>query len=139
MIKNQFIADPESTPPRGTNTGGGRNSQGLQMNTGTTGGDFDDPWFKSSPQSSPIGGAVGSNNAGYYNQGFNQFNQAPPAAGNQMFSSGPGGFNSFSAPPGDEDYENEPPLLEELGIRFDHIWMKTQAVLYLNKVRHIEI
>lgn len=27
----------------------------------------------------------------------------------------------------DEDYENEPPLLEELGIRFDHIWAKTQV------------
>jgi hypothetical protein len=27
----------------------------------------------------------------------------------------------------DEDYDNEPPLLEELGIRFDHIWAKTQV------------
>jgi hypothetical protein len=27
------------------------------------------------------------------------------------------------------DYDNEPPLLEELGIRFDHIWSKTQAVV----------
>ena len=28
-----------------------------------------------------------------------------------------------------DDYDNEPPLLEELGIRFDHIWSKTQAVI----------
>ena len=38
----------------------------------------------------------------------------------------------------EEDYENEPPLLEELGIRFDHIWHKTQAVMYPVKVRHFE-
>ena len=29
----------------------------------------------------------------------------------------------------DYDYENEPPLLEELGINFDHIRQKTFAVL----------
>uniref|UniRef100_A0A0N5AWC3 Protein YIPF n=1 Tax=Syphacia muris TaxID=451379 RepID=A0A0N5AWC3_9BILA len=28
-----------------------------------------------------------------------------------------------------EDYDNEPPLLEELGINFSHIWEKTLAVL----------
>lgn len=27
-------------------------------------------------------------------------------------------------------FDDEPPLLEELGIRFDHIWSKTQAVMY---------
>merc|ERR1711871_179412 len=30
----------------------------------------------------------------------------------------------------DEDYENEPPLLEELGINFDHIYTKTFLVLH---------
>lgn len=34
-----------------------------------------------------------------------------------------------------EDYSNEPPLLEELGIRFDHILTKTQAVIIPTKVR----
>ncbi|EQC38309.1 hypothetical protein SDRG_04029 [Saprolegnia diclina VS20] len=33
----------------------------------------------------------------------------------------------------DEDYENEPPLLEELGVNFGHIWMKTQSVLLPTK------
>ncbi|ETV97134.1 hypothetical protein, variant [Aphanomyces invadans] len=28
-----------------------------------------------------------------------------------------------------DDFENEPPLMEELGINFEHIWTKTQAVL----------
>lgn len=36
----------------------------------------------------------------------------------------------------DEDYANEPPLLEELGINFDHIWTKTQSVILPVKVRH---
>lgn len=29
----------------------------------------------------------------------------------------------------DGGFEDEPPLLEELGINFDHIWKKTLAVL----------
>ena len=32
------------------------------------------------------------------------------------------------------DYANELPLFEELGIRFDHIWSKTQAVILPTKV-----
>jgi len=28
-----------------------------------------------------------------------------------------------------DDYENEPPILEELGINLDHIWAKTKAVI----------
>lgn len=39
----------------------------------------------------------------------------------------PGGPEILSV--GVEDYSNEPPLLEELGIRFDHIWSKTKAVI----------
>ncbi|ETN84652.1 hypothetical protein NECAME_17058 [Necator americanus] len=36
----------------------------------------------------------------------------------------------LGSPSGDgEDYENEPPLLEELGINFSHIKEKTFAVL----------
>lgn len=30
----------------------------------------------------------------------------------------------------DEDYENEPPLLEELGVNFPHIYSKSRAVLF---------
>lgn len=33
----------------------------------------------------------------------------------------------------DEDYANEPPLLEELGINFEHIWSKTSAVILPTK------
>lgn len=33
----------------------------------------------------------------------------------------------------EEDYENEPPLLEELGINFEHILSKTLAVILPTK------
>ncbi len=33
-------------------------------------------------------------------------------------------------PINDEDYENEPPLLEELGVNFPHIYSKSRAVLF---------
>lgn len=33
----------------------------------------------------------------------------------------------------EEDYSNEPPLLEELGINFEHIWRKVYAVLILQR------
>ncbi|CAM9403449.1 unnamed protein product [Sphacelaria rigidula] len=57
----------------------------------------------------PTGGAVGGNGG----------------LGGGM---GPGGY-----PGDDEDYENEPPLLEELGINFEHIWSKTLAVILPTK------
>jgi len=37
--------------------------------------------------------------------------------------------SNFVRPTIEEDYENEPPLLEELGINFQHIWVKTKGVL----------
>ena len=40
----------------------------------------------------------------------------------------------YSREEDNEDYSNEPPLLEELGIRFDHIFTKTQAVIMPTKV-----
>ena len=34
----------------------------------------------------------------------------------------------------EDDYDNEPPLLEELGINFELIFLKTQAVVYPNRI-----
>ena len=50
-------------------------------------------------------------------------------------------FSLLSDPPTDHDpytgtFESEPPLLEELGINFDHIYQKTIAVL--NPFKHTE-
>ncbi|CAD5223391.1 unnamed protein product [Bursaphelenchus okinawaensis] len=45
--------------------------------------------------------------------------------GNMFIPSAP----AETSKPGEEDFENEPPLLEELGVNFDHIRQKTFAVL----------
>ncbi|GMS80004.1 hypothetical protein PENTCL1PPCAC_2179, partial [Pristionchus entomophagus] len=67
----------------------------------------------------------------YYSQ-FNNYNA--PAANNyggNMFipSTAPTAGGASSAAYGDDDIENEPPLLEELGINFSHIKEKTMVVL----------
>lgn len=46
---------------------------------------------------------------------------------------GVGGVGGGVVEEDDEDYENEPPLLEELGINFEHIWSKTLAVILPTK------
>jgi len=38
--------------------------------------------------------------------------------------------NNTMTPIDEEDYENEPPLLEELGVNFPHIYSKSRAVLF---------
>jgi hypothetical protein len=55
---------------------------------------------------------------------------APPGGG----IGGPmtNGYNGY-----EEDYENEEPLLKELGINFDHIWMKIQVVLINRKIDEV--
>ena len=67
---------------------------------------------------------------------------APPAPGGGAYQrasvagafGGGGGGGGGGALPGDlEDYENEPPLLEELGVDFSHIRSKVTAVLMLNR------
>jgi hypothetical protein len=97
----------------------------------------EDPWFEARPgqhnaaQNYP---QYGANSTGFTSTGFNKPlynnpNQSSYAA--EMDGRSPGNLGMG----GDDDYENEPPLLEELGIRFDHIWMKTQAVINPTKVQ----
>jgi hypothetical protein len=45
-------------------------------------------------------------------------------------NSSAGSMGSRISPSGEEDYANEPPLLEELGINMSHIVIKTKAVLH---------
>eukprot|EP01039_Chlorochromonas_danica_P011743 gene11743-13193_t len=109
------MLDPENTPPR---TGSGYSSA---YNAGST--MMDDPWFTAG-QNSPTPATSTYNNAypsSSYAQPPNQF----PYMGVPANTFPPTGYGSEEV----EDYENEPPLLEELGIRFDHIWSKTQAVI----------
>eukprot|EP00428_Durinskia_dybowskii_P062651 CAMPEP_0170390184 /NCGR_PEP_ID=MMETSP0117_2-20130122/19009_1 /TAXON_ID=400756 /ORGANISM="Durinskia baltica, Strain CSIRO CS-38" /LENGTH=229 /DNA_ID=CAMNT_0010646209 /DNA_START=28 /DNA_END=714 /DNA_ORIENTATION=- len=101
---NQMM-DPEGSPVK---------PSGL----GFSGAPIDDPWYSGSAQESPTSS---DNNRSSFN--YNNYN-------NGMMSGG-GSVNSALA--AEPDYDNEPPLLEELGINFDHIWAKTQAVLIPTK------
>jgi hypothetical protein len=125
MLRNPPTADPENNPAKAgfppaygnqSYNQGFHQPQPQQQNYAN-----DDPWYKSSPQSSPQG-APQQPSSSFYQPSNVSYNSNPAGAGY-----------------GEEDYENEPPLLEELGIHFDHILAKTQAVLYLNKVLVIRI
>lgn len=77
-----------------------------------------DPWYNSGSSESPdnSNNASPSNRGGFggnYNNNYNNTDN------NNMMNSGI-----------DDDYDNELPLLEELGIRFEHILSKTQAVIH---------
>lgn len=117
-----------------------------------------DPWFEASPQASPTNTPSHSQQQQYSfnspagNQQYVQQRAMNNVNANQQYmqphSAGSGGGNpSYGGPSGmmsssmnmsnaqyGEDFENEPPLLEELGINFDHIWTKTQAVVNPNTV-----
>lgn len=64
------------------------------------------------------GGFYGSTNFGGGSYGYDA-----SYAGNM------GGSLSPAAVPSGSGFDDEPPLLEELGINFSHIWQKTLAVL----------
>ncbi|KAH9115192.1 hypothetical protein AeMF1_010775 [Aphanomyces euteiches] len=72
---------------------------------------------------------VPSQQGAWFSGDMNGANMGAPIAGS-MGSLGDQGGVSFS---NGDDFENEPPLLEELGINFEHIWTKTQAVLIPTK------
>lgn len=71
-------------------------------------------WYSSEAPSGPDVGYSNSYNYGNYSNGYVDT-----------------GLMSST----EEDYDNEAPLLEELGVRFDHIWAKTQAVIHPLRVR----
>jgi hypothetical protein len=106
-----MMLDPEGSPAR--------------PNAMYSGGQVDDPWYSGSAQESPTSDASRSS----FNFGGGVYSQPSSNMGNMMSGSG---VNTALQSEG--DYENEPPLLEELGINFDHIWAKTQAVLIPTKV-----
>lgn len=83
-------------------------------------GQQEDPWYSNSGQESP----ASDNSRGPtfdYSGSFNMM----------------GSNNQADLVSSEVDYENEAPLLEELGIHFDHIWAKTQAVLIPTKVKRL--
>ena len=113
--------------PQKMNNGGGPTFQPYQQQqqSSSSAQASEDPWFEQ--QNSPM--SSGTANQPLYG-GFNN------TMG--MGGGGGGGPSSYGAANvqvpimsglDEYDYDNEPPLLEELGIRFDHIWSKTQAVV----------
>ncbi len=133
--QHQQQIDPESSPVRGYGHGTASSSSTYGARPAPTPSGFDDPWYTSSGPPSPATQAAPPAAAapGQSVFSFGGFGAPPP------YSAPMGGYGMYGAPPADpamdfDDYDNEPPLLEELGINFDHITKKTQAVLYINKV-----
>lgn len=135
VIRNHLLqGETDNMPPRG-NTGGSNFQRFSPHNSEKvkTSSFGDDSWYESSEQNSPVQQEPSATmNTRSSISGFgNNSHQTSHGLGILNF-----GFPNSATTGGDitsEDYENEPPLLEELGVRFDHISSKTQAVLYLNK------
>jgi hypothetical protein len=93
------------------------------------------------PEGSPVRGSAQSNSFNYdHDDPWYSSSSNPPSPTGKFNSVGSFGDLSTSAAVGSsslssyDDFENEPPLLEELGVRFDHIFNKTQAVVNPTKV-----
>ena len=80
----------------------------------------DNQWFSGEPDSPSQANYSGGNQYSYANNntGISSYHDPGAMSNGQDY----------------EDFDNEPPLLEELGIRFDHMWSKTQAVIHPFKV-----
>lgn len=78
---------------------------------------FDYSYAPGSSEYGAYGGAYAQPAAGVAGGG------GPVYAGNIMTP------DTMYAQPASDNFDDEPPLLEELGINFDHIWQKTVAVL----------
>jgi hypothetical protein len=76
--------------------------------------------------SGPIGGAASSSGPTNNNNTAAPHIFDPNAAKKQQEEQS----NSLMTPLDNEDYDNEPPLLEELGVNFPHIYSKSRAVLF---------
>ena len=104
----------------------------MNMNANQTGMDFNQNNNPSFSSSAALEGSMDSGAATFSNTAaaptMSMFNPAAAAATkstNQSTNS-----NTYSD---DYDFENEPPLLEELGINLNHIWLKTKAVVVPSK------
>lgn len=98
----------------------------------------EDPWFEAKPGQQQAPGMsypqYGVGATGFTSTGFNKPQHNNPGQASSYMTDMDGRSPGNNPSEDDDDYENEPPLLEELGIRFDHIWSKTQAVINPTKV-----
>ena len=124
-MRNHLL-DPESSPQNA-----GFRSYEMQGQ--------EDPWFEAKPGQQQAPGMnfpqYGVGATGFTSTGFNKPREMGcPGGGSSYMTDMDGRSPGNNVSGDDDDYENEPPLLEELGIRFDHIWSKTQAVINPTKV-----
>ena len=117
MIRNHLF-DPENSPP--PKAGGPAFFNPSAYDNGSPSKPSEDPWYSGNGRESPM------YSYGSYGNGGDQ-QQYPQ----QSYAAASTSFIDAT----EDDYDNEPPLLEELGIRFDHIWSKTHAVINLKQVR----
>ncbi len=92
-----------------------------------------DDWYNEDGQHGTVVGVSSSTptTGGTLNFG-NHFYPGPQAEyGNRTPYTGQSGAGQRIGGDDEEDYSNETPLLEELGINFEHIWAKTRAVMIL--------
>ena len=71
--------------------------------------EYEDPWYAASNDNSPRN----------ENQVTGSFGNSSSYVGGSMGSYGNDAYDSMT---GYDDYDNEPPLLEELGVNFDHVF-----------------
>lgn len=82
--------------------------------------------FATFDYSQPLQGQQTTSTSHYSHQSSSPYSSSPEYPGTFIPNTEPSYYANEN---GNEDYENEPPLLEELGINFDHILQKTVAVL----------
>jgi hypothetical protein len=89
-------------------------------------------------QSGPLGGASSSSSGSASSSSWYSANQKGDLAVSPLLEEG-GELNNANSAYTDDDIENEAPLLDELGINFEHILLKTQAVLYPNRTLEAKV
>lgn len=117
MIRNHLI-DPQHSQKVGGTAFFNPGSYDQQQN-GSPSKPTEDLWYTSNGRESPMYSSYNSSAGGF------TANDSQTTYGSSMTMGG--------GDPIEDDFENEPPLLEELGIRFDHIWAKTQAVINIKQ------
>lgn len=86
------------------------------------------PWFTAPENEYP---PMNAQQAG--NSGSSGFQSAPGSQGGLSGVSGTVESSDSGYYDEEDEFANEPPLLEELGINFEHIWAKTVSVLLPSK------
>lgn len=115
-------------------SGYGADDQGF-YNYDSQGYNMGDEQFPQDPQFQSFDYSQGGASGGYAGESPYYGQQQSPYTGSIMTPDTMPAFTKEDT----EDYDNEPPLMEELGINFDHIAQKTLAVLNPLKAADVTI